>query len=161
MSLVCFDSNFVVWGVKRQATPGQEDNINKAVFLLDQLGGEDKQVVIPSIVLGEVLASFPPELQSAFVAMLEQNFIVAPYDSVAAVQYARMWQNRAQNRARDTAHTRDETKADYMIAAIAVVNGCEAIYSNATGLRRFASEHIRVIGIEDITLPPEQGRLFT
>jgi hypothetical protein len=70
VSLVCFDSNFVVWGVKRQATPGQEDNISKAVFLLDQLGGEDKQVVI-------------------------------------------------------------------------------------------TSEHIQVIGIEEITLPPEQGRLFT
>jgi predicted nucleic acid-binding protein len=157
VSLVCFDSNFVVWGVKRQATPGQEDNINKAVFLLDQLGGEDKQVVIPSIVLGEVLASFPPDLQPEFVAIMEQNFIVAPYDSVAAVQYARMWQNRA----RDTTHTRDETKADYMIAAIAVANGCEAIYSNDSGLRRFASEHIQVIGIEELTLPPEQGRLFT
>ena len=89
--------------------------------------------------------------------MMQQHFIVAPYDSVAAVQFACMWQGRA----RDMAHTRDETKADYMIAAIAVANGREVIYSNDNGLRRFAAEHIRVIGIEEITLPPEQGQLFT
>ena len=52
MSLVCFDSNFVVWGAKREATPGQEDKIDKAVLLLEQLEGQDKQIVVPSIVSG-------------------------------------------------------------------------------------------------------------
>ncbi len=122
MSLVCFDSNFVVWGAKREATPGQENKIDKAVLLLEQLEGQDKQIVVPSIVLGEVLASLPPALQPPFVAMMQQHFIVAPYDSVAAVQFACMWQGRA----RDMAHTRDETKADYMIAAIAVANGVKS-----------------------------------
>ena len=32
MSLVCFDSNFVIWSVKQQATPGQEGNIAKAMI---------------------------------------------------------------------------------------------------------------------------------
>lgn len=156
MTLVCFDTNFLIWGVKQQATPGQERNIAKAVYLLELLDKQDKQILLPSIVLGEVLAALPPEQHAKFMDLVQQSFIVAPYDAAAAVHYARLWQRRT----RDTSHTRNETKADYMITAIAVANGCEIIYSNDVGLRKFAAEHIPVIGIEEIDVPPEQGQLF-
>jgi rRNA-processing protein FCF1 len=47
-----------------------------------------------------------------------------------------------------------------MITAIAVANGCDVIYSNDEGLRRFAADHIPVTGVEEIDVPPEQGQLF-
>ncbi len=146
MSLVCFDTNFVIWGVKKQAAVSQGNNIAKVAYLLETLEQQNKQILIPSIVLGEVLASLPADQQLSFVALIRQSFIFAPYDAGAAVQYAQMWQKRA----RDTGYTRNETKADYMIAAIAVANRCDAIYSNDEGLRKFASAYIAVIRIEEI-----------
>lgn len=157
MSLVCFDTNFVIWGIKRQATAGQDGNIAKAVYLLQQLEQQDKQILIPTIVLGEVLASLPVEQHASFVMLIRRSFILAPYDAAAASHFARMWQKRA----KDSSHSRSETKADYMIAAVAMANQCESIYSNDDGLRKFASDHIPVIGIEEISIPPEQGALFS
>lgn len=157
VSLVCFDTNFVVWGIKRQASAGQESNIPKAVYLLQQLEQQDKQILIPTIVLGEALASLSVEQHASFVSLIQRSFILAPYDAAAAVHYARMWQHRMKN----SSHSRNETKADYMIAAIALANRCEAIYSNDGGLRKFASDYIAVIGIEEISVPPEQGALFS
>jgi rRNA-processing protein FCF1 len=157
VSLVCFDTNFLIWGVKQQATPGQELNIVRVTHLLETLESQDKQILIPSIVLGEVLASLPFDQHALFVDQIQRSFILAPYDASAAAQYARMWQKRV----KDSSFTRNETKADYMITAVAVANKCETIYSNDEGLRRFASEHIAVIGIDEITLPPEQGQLFS
>jgi predicted nucleic acid-binding protein len=156
VTLVCFDTNFLIWGVKRQATPGQEGNVAKAAYLLDLLDKQDKQILIPSIVLGEALAALPLEQHAMFIDLIQRTFILAPYDAAASAHYARMWQRRA----RDTGYTRSETKADYMITAIAVANGCEIIFSNDSGLRRFAAEHIPVLGIEEIGVPPEQGQLF-
>ena len=75
MTLVCFDSNFVIWGVKQEATPGQEQNIAKVVHLLAWLGEQNRQILVPSIVVGEVLASLPPAAHSVFISLMETNFI--------------------------------------------------------------------------------------
>jgi hypothetical protein len=36
MTLVCFDTHIIIWGVKGQATSGQEDKIDKAKYLINQ-----------------------------------------------------------------------------------------------------------------------------
>lgn len=35
MNLVCFDTHIIIWGIKKQATPGQEGNIEKAKDLIE------------------------------------------------------------------------------------------------------------------------------
>jgi PIN domain nuclease of toxin-antitoxin system len=34
MDLVCFDTHIIIWGIKQQATAGQEANIDKAKNLI-------------------------------------------------------------------------------------------------------------------------------
>lgn len=157
MSLVCFDTNFVIWGVKRQATSGQEDNIRKVGYLLKQLEKQRAQILVPSIVLAEALAPLPSTQYAAFVQMMERMFVIAPFDSRSAVQFARLWQTRL----KDTAFTRAEMKADYQIAAIALANGCNTLYTGDEGSCKFAIPHLPVIRIDDITLPPEQSAFLT
>jgi predicted nucleic acid-binding protein len=153
--LVCFDSNFIIWGIKQEATAGQETKIEKAEHVVVQAAKEGKHILIPSVALGEVLSSMPENEREPFVRRISAAFIVVPYDIPAAIHFARMWQTRQAN----TAYTRNETKADFMIAAIAVANQCECIYSNDDGLCTFATPHIKVLRIEDIVIPPTQPPL--
>lgn len=158
MSLVCFDTNFVIWGVKKECTTGQEQNIERASYIIEQCSREGKQIVIPTLVLGELLSGLNAEKHGAFVQSLERMFILAPYDSRAAVHYARMWQSRT----RETGFplTRSEIKADFMIAAIAVAQKCDCIYTNDGPLTKFAKSFIPVIPTSEIILPAKQDPLL-
>jgi predicted nucleic acid-binding protein len=154
--LVCFDSNFIIWGIKQTASAGQEAEIDKATYIVAQAAKTGTRILIPSVALGEVLSSLSSEAQETFVRRVSSSFLVVPYDTAAALQYARMWQARTPNRA----YTRGETKADFLIAAIAVAHKCECIYSNDDGLCTFAAPYIKVLALEDIILPPTQAPLF-
>lgn len=52
MDLVCFDTQIIIWGVKRQATPGQEDNIDKAKYLINTCEENGIDIMVPSVVVG-------------------------------------------------------------------------------------------------------------
>lgn len=159
MSLVCFDSMFVVWGIKREVTPQTDEYIKRTIHVMRQCEANGDTIIVPSIVLGEVLSSIPEDKQSDFMRAFEQKVNIAPYDVRAALRFSRMW--NGQHRERDRRYTRAETKADYMIAAVAVVNGCRCIYSNDQGLKRFAESSIPVIRTDDIIIPPEQLGLLS
>jgi len=154
MSLVCFDTNFVIWGIKREATPGQEGNIDRASHVVEQCSKNGTRILIPSIVLGELLSNLDAEAHDPFVQMLAKLFIIAPYDSRAAIHYARMWKNRS--KATGLPFTRGEMRADFMIAAVAIANKCECIYSHDQGFANFASPFISIIPISQIVLPASQ-----
>lgn len=154
--LVCFDSNFIIWGIKQAASAGQEAEIDKATYIVAQAAKQGTRILIPAVALGEVLSSLCAEDRETFVRRVNSSFFVAPYDTAAALLYARMWQARKPDRA----HTRNETKADFLIAAIAVVNKCECIYSNDGGLCAFAAPYIKVLTLDDIVIPPAQAPLF-
>lgn len=51
-------------------------------------------------------------------------------------------------------------KADYQIAATALANGCEALYTGDDGLAKFARPHLPVVRIAEIFVLPEQAGLF-
>ncbi len=152
MALVCFDTHFVIWGFKQEATSGQEDYIARALYVIQQCEERGDNIAIPAIVLGELLSNIPEEMRADFIRGFEQGLVVLPFDARAALVYARMWAKRK----RFAEYTREETKADYMIAATAVANQCSRIYSNDEGLKAFASDHIPVVSIAEIRLPPQQ-----
>ncbi|MEM7126267.1 MAG: PIN domain-containing protein [Chloroflexota bacterium] len=124
--------------------------------MIKQCEDEDDRILIPSIVLGEVLCGIPDDKQQAFIRQIEKSFVLAPYDARASVRFSRMWKKRE----RVDGYTRSETKADFMIAAVAVANACKCIYTNDDGLKKFAESSIPVITIEEIPVPPKQTSLF-
>ena len=64
MSLVCFDNHVLVWGIKEQATPGQEDMIPRTKAFISKLQNDKVHVLIPSVVVAEFLMPIPPDMHA-------------------------------------------------------------------------------------------------
>ncbi len=82
---------------------------------------------------------------------MDDRFIVSPFDTQAALCFAKMWRDRSQNK-EDIEISRAEMKADYMIASIAVAKGAECIYSEDKGLKNFAQNYIEIRALPDVSI---------
>ena len=103
MGAVCIDTQVAIWGIKRQATPGQEDMIDRAAQLLDKCDEDGTPVAIPSVALGELL--LPDQLSDphSFADRIESDFMVPAYDADAARVFGDIWRVRSEEaRMRDT-----------------------------------------------------------
>lgn len=149
MDLVCFDTHIIIWGVRKKATPGQEDKIEKAKYLISKCKEDEVQIMIPSVVVAEVLCALEPRLHSAVSELMHRQFIVPPFDTQAALHFAKMWRSRKQPKGEGTV-SRAEMKADYMITATAIAKGAKCIYSEDAGLKKFAQEYIDVRSLPSI-----------
>ncbi|MEM9214632.1 MAG: PIN domain-containing protein [Cyanobacteria bacterium P01_F01_bin.150] len=148
MNLVCFDTQILIWGVKQQATPGQEANIEKARHLIQMCDENNIRVIVPSIVVAELLCNLPKKIHNDFRQLMQNRFIVSPFDTQAALHFANMWQSRSTNRG---GISRSEMKADFMIIAIALAHKAECIYSEDDGLTKFAKDYILVKPLPIVT----------
>lgn len=154
MKLICVDTQTVIWGVRRVATPGQEDMIPRAVALFRRCEKEGDRIVVPTIVLGELLAAVPVSNQPEFVRLIQRRFLLAPFDAAASLVYGRLWQAHkgdviAQAKVEIKELTRAEIKADHMIAATAVARRCDQLCTSDKGLIRFSQQHIPILHLLD------------
>lgn len=161
MPTVCFDTNFVIWGFKRDATPGQEANIPRVHHLLNTFTEKKDIVIIPSLVLAEVLLGFPPERRDEFTRSLRSQVVIMPFDVKAASHFARLMDSRSMASPLPDGYTRQMLKTDRMIAAVAIANQCDCIYSNDKNLKQFVEKVIPVLTTDDIPLPPQQIPLLS
>ena len=161
MEIVCFDTNILIWGIKGEATPGQEEMISKAKNLIKNCQDEKKTIIIPSVVVAEVLPSLDPRDYNDFITLLKKNFIVPPFDTQAAAQFARMWRSNKgiRQEVMNQGVTRDEIKADCLILAIAVARGGWCIYTHDGPMKTFAQNYIEVRGLPDVPNTPIQEPL--
>jgi predicted nucleic acid-binding protein len=149
VELVCFDTHIIIWGVRGKATPGQEKNIEKAKYLTSKCEEDRIKIMVPSVVVAEVLCALEPKLHSAVSELMHRRFVIPPFDTQAALQFAEMWRNRKQPKD-DSGISRAEMKADYMITAIAIARGAKCIYSEDAGLKKFAQDYIDVRPLPNI-----------
>ena len=155
MKLFCVDTHTVVWGVRKVATPGQEDMIPRAEAFLNQCDKDGHRVIVPTIVLGELLAGVPVETHPEFIRSIQRRFLLAPFDAAAALVYGRLWQvhkERVIPEARQELPgiTRAEVKADHMIAAVAVARHCDQLCTIDRALIRFAEKHIGILHLGQV-----------
>ncbi len=160
MSLICFDNHVLIWGIKEQAKEGQEDKISLAKRFIDKLSADDN-VLIPSIVLAEFLIPIPPDQHAMVINLFNKNFIIAPFDALAASKFALIWQTNkppetAKQLIKDNA-TRAELRADSMIVATAVARKAECIYSYDGWVKKFAKGFIEV---REIPFVPQEVSIF-
>jgi len=151
--LVCFDTNICIWGFNGQCSGNQEDNVVKAKFLIDYLSNINIDIVVPAVVLAELLARVGRSEQIAFAARMNADpFDVRPFDTLAAVEYARL-------AAKLPEETREKSKVDRMIVATALAVKAEAIYSHDPHIKIIANQFIEVRLLP--TPPPHQLLLPT
>lgn len=163
MNIVCLDTHFVIWGVKKEASQGQEENINKVSLLLDELEKAKTKIIIPAIVVGEVLVGTLPEKRSAFLQQLYKRFMIPPFDAFSALVFSEMytkWLDKRSVESEENKPIREKMKADCLIVAVAVTAKAECIYTHDGGLKNYAEGYITVKTLEDIAPPPQQMGLF-
>ncbi len=159
-SIICLDTQIVIWGVKKQATPDQSEMILRAEYLLEKFQSNGTKILVPAIVVAEILAGIDERKHDQFTQSMNKFFIVPPFDTQAAQHFAKMWMaNKAlRNKLSTKGITRSEMKADCLIVATAVARGCSCVYSHDDQLGKFAHGHIDVKELP--TVPAKQVELF-
>lgn len=145
MRSVCLDTHVLIWGVKEQATPGQERMIPRAKAFLSE---PETVFVIPAVGVAELLMPVPSELHAMTLNLLRGGFAIAPYDTKAAALFAKLWRERTDDgvieQLKSDGETKTKIKVDGQIVATAIAQGVAYIVSHDGGLKKFAGDAIEV-----------------
>lgn len=154
MALVCLDTNIVIWGILKECREGEEANLEKAKSLIQELAKSHDEVLLPAIVVGETLAGVNKTKLNLATDLLQQHFMIAPFDTAASKFYASILQTQkpeffdAKKKRWDI--PRKAYNADCAIVATAISRKASTIYSEDRHLIRLAENQ----PIEVKTLPP-------
>lgn len=141
MTLVCIDNHILIWGIRKEATPGQEPMIARAEAFIDYLEKKKTRVIVPSVVVGEFLARTPVEIHEKVVAVLERRFQVPPFDAAAAACAASLFQKHQGSKSN---YGRAILKADIQILATAITRKARILYTHDEELAKIAQAYLRV-----------------
>lgn len=158
--IVCLDNNITAFALRDDAHPDDADKVKSARALLRYLDERKKIILLPTPVITECLWPVEVHAREPVLNVINQ-FMIGAFDLAASVKCAEMMHaiTPAEKRfKKEREITKAQMKFDFMIAAIAIVNEAECIYSEDEGLKTFCDGHINVLPIPpDI---PEQGSLF-
>lgn len=164
--LVCLDANVVIWGVKKEASEGQEDMIDRALLLIDKLAKRKANIMIPAPVLGEILIRVPAEEQSAILSGIQKRFMIYPFDGRAALKFVEIARSKPNiifnSSPNNNGHNegKKHINFDRMTVAIAVVNGANIIYSHDNHIKVFSDGFINYSELPEVEHKPEQLNLI-
>lgn len=151
MRLVTLDTNVVIWGLKQDASPGQEHMIPRTRNFLQSLDAQGDSILLPSVVVGELLTQQQEDDHPLFLALLERSFQIGAFDLRAASEFALIWSaRRDMNAAPAVVGTREKTKVDMMLIATAISHGATCIYSEDSDISILADNRIAVYPIPQI-----------
>ena len=92
--ICCIDAHIFIWGLKKECDPGDEHLRERAIHLFKFIDDNKYFVMIPTVVLGEVLAVEPLENYAVILEKIEKNFIIADFDQRASIKYAQLFMNK-------------------------------------------------------------------
>ena len=165
MKRVCLDNHILIWGVRGMSTPGQEQEIERAKQLFEDLDQSDARVMIPSVVVAEFLAGVPKPQHGNLLDVLNRRFQIPPFDTRTAALAAELWREAAER----NPHLKDQVKeafpgtekakikADIMILATALARNADILYTHDGPLAKVAEGRIDVSELPP--LRPKQADL--
>jgi predicted nucleic acid-binding protein len=161
--IVCVDNHVLIWGIEQKARSNQQEMISRTKRFIDSLSKDDIKAIVPAVVLSEFLMPIPPKEVGQYLNIINQYLMVVPYDAVAAMEFARIWQSKTEQKVIEKLRNeegigKNHLKIDSMIVATAVTRKATCIYSHDGGLKKFAEDYIEVKEIPD--LPSQQSLLI-
>jgi predicted nucleic acid-binding protein len=159
--ICCIDAHTFIWGLKEKCDEGDEHLMNRAIYLFKWIDENKHQVMIPTVVLGEVLSSEPLDRYPVILDKIKKTFILADFDQRASVKYAQLFTNNIEDLkkiANEIGVDRQKMKIDHLIVACALVGGAKCIFSLDKGLKAFGQKYIDIRELPD--LPLVQQGLF-
>lgn len=162
--LVAIDAQIYIWGVKKQATAGQEVMISKSETFLNYLEENKSRIIIPTPVLTEVTRMNTPEEQEKIFEIIKDSFLVKPFDIMASKICAEMLYKhltvndvRELEEAKEDGVTKKKVKYDCLVASIAAASNCSVLYTEDKWLHKFCQGFIKTSPIPPIS---SQSLLF-
>lgn len=155
-NIVCLDSDILIWGLKKEATDGQEHMIIKAEAFISYLYKLKKRIIIPAPILTELTWILDKEKRDLVVDIMSKRFIIAPFDKKAALICSDLLSQFKSYKEYENIKNelgKRRLKFDTMIIAIAISNECEQFYTNNVDDYKLASKHIV---ISQIPFIPQQ-----
>lgn len=137
MRYVALDTQVLIWGMKDECTPGQEQMKERARILLLELDKDDAQVILPTVSLAELMAPMSDRQSSRFLAEAEERFVCVPFDSRSAYVAAKLWREHRKLPTKEQLK-RTLLKADCHIIASAYTAGAREFFSHDANCRRLA-----------------------
>jgi predicted nucleic acid-binding protein len=132
------DTNALIWAMKDECTPGQEDMKRRARLALREIERSKLGIVIPSIALAELVSPMSDRQAGDFIAAAEEQFLIAPFDARAASVAAKLWREHKKFPESEKLK-RSILKADALIIASAHCAGAAVFYSHDRACRKLAS----------------------
>jgi predicted nucleic acid-binding protein len=131
------DTNALIWAIKDECTPGQEDMKRRAQLALRLIERDGMGVIIPTVALAELVTPMQDRVAGEFIAAAEERFVIAPLDTRAASIAAKLWRAHKKFREADRLK-RTVLKADALIIASAYCAGASLFYSHDRACRKLA-----------------------
>jgi predicted nucleic acid-binding protein len=160
--VVCLDTQILIWGLKKQAKPEQQDEIAKAEYFLKKCDEEKTAIIIPSVVIAELLAGIPLAEHGAFLGLVNKRFMIASFDLPAAAIYGEYFESwraaHPDSSFREEGFSRVKFKVDHMILAIAVTRDANCLYTNDDELIAHSNGRIEARKLPKVL--PQQQPLF-
>lgn len=155
--MVCLDTHVIIWGIKEEASPGQENMVQRAKSYIKHQVNQGVDLIIPAPVVAEALIRGEVDHLRTIRTIIERSFFVAAFDSPAAFLAAELERSREVDELFQKGHVpRSHIRIDTQIAAIAITQKAEMIISHDPYMHTVAQNRIQVIEIPDI---PEQENL--
>ena len=155
--MICLDTHVVIWGLKGEATSGQEGMIHRTKQFIKHQFEEGNDLMIPAPVVSEVLIRGTTSQLQAVRDLMERSFFIPSFDMPAAYLAAELERSREAVELIDSGQApREHIRVDTQIAAIAIIQNAEMIVSHDPYMRRIVHSRINVIEVPDI---PEQETL--
>ncbi len=158
--MVVFDTSILLFVLDENTSASVSRAKERVDYLIDRLSEDGERIVIPTPALSECLVHAGPA-GPAFLALLSKKsiFRIAGFDERAAVEAAiRTYdaRQRGQKKGGNPQASKSKIKFDRQIAAVAVVEGATAIYSDDSDVRDYAVEAgLKAYGLSDLPEPPE------
>lgn len=158
--MVVFDASVLLF-VFDANTPSSVPRAKERVeYLIDQLSEAGETIIIPTPALSECLVHAGPARPEHLAILGKQScFRIVSFDERAAVEAAIQTfqaRQRGQVKGGNPDATKTKIKFDRQIAAIAMVEGATAVYSDDGDVRSYAREAgMDAFQLADLLLPPE------
>jgi len=159
---VALDTNIVIWGIRKEASIGDEICALKAQHLIETLEKNKCLIFIPSIVAAEAGVKVPVEKRMLFFSMLAERFMILPFDGKASAIYPGLREAGLQAQQIEGLqlvpdYGRKAYNADCMVLATVMARNVGVLYTLDKRLTRLAAGRVEVKGLPDI--PPKMIEL--
>lgn len=155
---LCLDTQVLIWGIKKEASENRRHMLERAAEYFAWLEKENTRIFIPSIVVAEFLINVHPDRHDEVARPLFEKYRILPFDGLAALHCARIWQRRRGDGIWDQLvnsgeATRRQLHADCKIVATALAHGIINICSeDNSSLAKIGRGFISVV---PMAVPPE------